>query len=262
MTMVTVLMTHYNAPDYLGAAVASVLNQSFRDLELWLLDDASPNARWREVLEPYRSDSRLRLFRATRNVGTYRLKNAAIRAGETALVAFHDADDISHPRRLALQVAAARKGRAAIVGSSFLTMDAGGKVDGARFLPPIANPFLRLGKSYCCLHPTTLVAREVFDLIGGFDESTRFGADSDFFYRAHHRFRIRNLVRPLYRYRRHEDSLSGAEDTGHGSPARAAYWATVKAREAERRWAVARGTAPDLSAPTLPMDFQLQELVD
>jgi hypothetical protein len=100
---VTVLMTLYNKGAYVGEAVGSVLANTFTDLEVLVVDDASTD----DGLAKVRSiaDKRVRVLVSDRNTGR---ANAANRGYDAALgeyVAVMDADDLMHPARLAEQVA-------------------------------------------------------------------------------------------------------------------------------------------------------------
>lgn len=257
--MVTVVMTHYRCEPFLAEAAGSILAQSFRDLELWVIDDASPSREWRDALAPFRGDPRLRLFASDANVGTYRLKTAALGAVRGPLVAFQDSDDASEPERLAVQVAALDRRRLDIVGSGYSIVTEDGGVAGRRRMPRWCNWLERLGKTHFIHHPTCLVRARVFDAIGGFDGAARIGADTDFILRAAQRFRIGNVGAPLYRYRERSDSLTHAPGTGYGSPLRESYAEATRARWKQIRGA---GAAADLRPAPIDVDFTVAELQD
>jgi len=250
-------MTHFACEAFVADAVRSILDQSFTDFEIWLADDSSPDDRWLEQLRPFRSDPRLRLFSADRNVGTYRLKSRLIERVRSPYVAFQDSDDMSGKTRFEQQIEALDRRRLDIVGSSFLLVDEQGARTGERRMPRSCNWLERLGKKHLVHHPTCLVRTRVFREIGSFDGTARIGADSDFILRAAQRYRIGNVRRPLYYYRERSASLTGAADTGYGSSLREAY-----AREVQARWRRNRqlGAAADLRPPAVDIDFALREL--
>ncbi|MCU6502446.1 glycosyltransferase [Rugamonas sp. A1-17] len=257
MAKVTVLLPHFGCEAYLHQSAASILAQSETDLELCIIDDCSDSDRWLDALGTLRKDPRVRLFRSSQRVGPYRIKNRMIEACSAPYIAFQDADDYSFRARLSRQLAAMERGGAGLVGCSALIVDESGSYAGVRLMPPLANPFLRWGKSYAGLHPTSLVRREVFAEVGAFDGTTTIGADSDFLFRVAHRYRVRNLVLPWYGYRQRAGSLTSGPETGHGSALRTAYWAQVKLREQQRRRMRAAGEAPTLNAPPNDRAFAL-----
>lgn len=101
---VTVVMSAYRPGRGILAAAASILNQSWRDLELLVVDDASP-PEYEEVLDEVAAlDERVRLLRAPVNGGTYLVRNLALDHARGDFVTFQDFDDWSHPRRLERQL--------------------------------------------------------------------------------------------------------------------------------------------------------------
>ncbi|MCS6836542.1 MAG: glycosyltransferase family 2 protein [Anaerolineae bacterium] len=105
MPRVTVLMTVYNNARYLGAAVESILAQSWPDFEFLIVDDGSGDGS-RDVLARYAAqDGRIRLHFNARNIGLARSLNVGLAMAQGEYVARMDDDDVSLPERLARQVA-------------------------------------------------------------------------------------------------------------------------------------------------------------
>ena len=100
--MVSVILPVYNRTDPLIAAMKSVLDQSFRDLELIVVDDASPID-----LEPVVAsvgDDRVRYLRRETNGGAGAARNTGIAAAKAPYIAFQDSDDLWFPGKLAAQM--------------------------------------------------------------------------------------------------------------------------------------------------------------
>jgi len=97
--LVSVLMPAYNHAPYVRAAVESVLDQTYDNLELIAIDDASSDATW-EVLESF-SDARLRLYRHEANQGAHATLNEALALAKGEFIAIINSDDIYHSVRLA-----------------------------------------------------------------------------------------------------------------------------------------------------------------
>lgn len=100
--LVSVIMPVYKVERYVGESIQSVLNQTFQDFELILLDDASPDTSAIEIAKF--NDPRIRYLRHETNQGVAMARNAAIRAASGSFIAFLDSDDIALPDRLAEQV--------------------------------------------------------------------------------------------------------------------------------------------------------------
>lgn len=104
---VSVIMPVYNGQRYVGAAIDSVLAQSFSDFELIVINDGSTDAS--EAIICSYTDPRVRYIRNENNVGLANVRNIGINLVEGDYIAWLDCDDVSHPDRLSKQVALLEK---------------------------------------------------------------------------------------------------------------------------------------------------------
>ena len=100
---VSILMPVYNVAPYLREAMDSILNQTFEDFELIILDDCSPDNST-EILDTY-TDPRIVRYRGEKNVGLGNVLNIGMDMARGEFIARMDSDDLSTPERLAVQVA-------------------------------------------------------------------------------------------------------------------------------------------------------------
>lgn len=103
MSKVSVVMPVYNVEKFVEHAISSVLGQNFRDFELLIVDDCSPD-RSMEICRNIHDD-RIRLITHQQNRGLAGARNTGIRHAGGAYVAFLDSDDAWHPHKLAQHVA-------------------------------------------------------------------------------------------------------------------------------------------------------------
>jgi glycosyltransferase involved in cell wall biosynthesis len=101
---VTVITPAYNVEKYIGDAIRSVLNQSYRDFEYLIIDDDSSDATVREITDCIRSDHRARLI-TQGHAGPSHARNLGIAAARGEFVAFLDGDDRWHRDFLREQLA-------------------------------------------------------------------------------------------------------------------------------------------------------------
>ncbi len=101
---VSVIVPAYKARSTLREAVDSLLRQTCRNLEVVVIDDASPDDST-EVLRDI-ADPRLGIFRLRRNIGLSGARNAGLALSRAPFVALLDADDVSRPTRIARQLKA------------------------------------------------------------------------------------------------------------------------------------------------------------
>lgn len=95
-------MPVHNGAAYLRAAIDSILGQTFRDLELLVVDDGSMDESV-EIVRTYR-DPRVRLHRHGRNLGLVATLNEGLELVRTEYLARMDCDDVSRPTRMAKQI--------------------------------------------------------------------------------------------------------------------------------------------------------------
>jgi glycosyltransferase involved in cell wall biosynthesis len=259
--LVTVILPHYRCERFLADAVSSILRQTWQDLQLVVVDDASSTDHWREVLDPFAQDPRLGLYRTSSTVGPYRIANRIIATIDTALVAFQDADDVSHPTRIEHELDLLYSTPADIVGCRFDYIDeAGRRLSRLRWTHALFRRDIRLNR--LAHHPASVVRRSVYETLGGYDGTTRFGADTDFMLRASHMFRIHNSSRILYSLRLREASLTNNPITGAGSPLRRRYKSELRHRAREwTRLAGSAGAAPALRAKPNDVEFELSRVL-
>ena len=101
MTKLTVLMPVYNVASYIKEAVDSVLNQSFHDYELLIINDGATDGT-KKIIESY-NDSRIRLI-CQENKGVAEALNTGLQFARGEFIARFDGDDICLPGRLEKQV--------------------------------------------------------------------------------------------------------------------------------------------------------------
>jgi glycosyltransferase involved in cell wall biosynthesis len=105
--LVSVVIPAYNAETFIGKTLLSVIGQSYRNLEIIVVDDGSDDGTVSIVEELARRDHRIRLI-TQENAGVGPARNRAIANSQGRLIAPVDADDLWHPDKLALQVEALR----------------------------------------------------------------------------------------------------------------------------------------------------------
>lgn len=107
--LISVIMTTYRPDRHAVLASAkSILNQTWQNLELLVVDDASPSEFDHVLNELATLDERVTLHRLPRNQGTYGARNFGLSKAHGVYITGQDDDDWSHPRRLEVQVRALR----------------------------------------------------------------------------------------------------------------------------------------------------------
>lgn len=214
---ISVVMTSFRPGQELVTAVRSVLAQSWRNLEVLLVDDGSSDEYDAVLKQCVGLDDRVRLIRLEHNSGTYTARNVAFDVATGDFVAFHDSDDWMHPDRLRTHVEPliANPDLVATISHALTANDDLVLTRVGRQLDPLSTPSLLFRK------------REVLDRLGYLD-STRKAADTEFLKRIEATFGRKAVLRirsGLYTLMRQAPgSLSRAEfGACWRHPAREAY---------------------------------------
>jgi hypothetical protein len=170
---VSVIVPLYEAAATLPTALESLAAQSWHDLEVLVVDDASRDDSAEVAADFCARDPRFRLLRQAENGGSYLARNRALAQATGAYVTVHDADDWSHPQKIALHVAALRAGGAPFTLSGWVRTDPRLVFRGP--WRPSASLVLRNFSSF-------FARRDLLERVGGWD-AVRVGADSELIYR-------------------------------------------------------------------------------
>lgn len=240
--LVTVVMSTFQPDHSFPTAVRSILGQTWRNLELLIVDDCSP-PQFDAVLEEAAGwDSRIELIRMPVNGGTYRIRNEAIRRARGEFITFQDSDDWAHPERIARQIAPLLEAPATEAHRLVST-----HCRCIRTFPDLSTLNVGMNSFRRCA-PSTLVRKDVFETLGGYDE-TRKEADNEFYERIRATFgedANLNLQDVMVMYQLTTDSLSRDEYRfGWQHGARAAY---IQARGYWHRQIAAGEASPRLLA--------------
>jgi cellulose synthase/poly-beta-1,6-N-acetylglucosamine synthase-like glycosyltransferase len=99
---VSIVIACYNYAEYIEFAIKSIINQTYKNWELIIVNDNSVDAT-KEILNKYKSKN-IKTINLKKNVGPYRATNLAFKIAKGKYIAILDADDYSHPKRIASQV--------------------------------------------------------------------------------------------------------------------------------------------------------------
>lgn len=219
--LVSVLLPVRNGMPWLPLALDSIRHQTFRDLEIVVLEDGSTDgtAAWLARVR----DARLRVI-PTQGVGIARALNAGLAAARGRYIARQDADDESLPERLAQQTAVLEQRLDVdVVCTTAEYIDGSGEiVDNAwvRTVRAQQDPALTpeaiaalLPLTCCITHGSVLARREVLHVAGGYAADFVPAEDYDLWLRLLPAHRFFKLAERLYRYRLHAAQTAAQPDS-------------------------------------------------
>jgi glycosyltransferase involved in cell wall biosynthesis len=207
---VSVIIPTYRRPRLLGAAIQSVLNQTFQDFEIVVVDDNSAD-NTREVTLSFQ-DPRIRYIAHRTNWRVGAARNTGLLNSVGDFVAFLDDDDEWLPEKLERQLEVfdrcAPVTGAVYTGFHMMDRRTGRTVQMVR--PTKQGHILHELCRHNCVGTasTVVLRRECFEEVGLFDETIDFGEEYDMWIRIAHAFDFQFLPEPLVRYSVHGTRLS------------------------------------------------------
>jgi glycosyltransferase involved in cell wall biosynthesis len=255
----SVLVPVYNAAATLPATAASVLAQNWRDFELILIDDGSTDASMAVMLDLAAQDNRVRVIQQA-NGGVAAARNLAIELARGRTLAFLDADDLWHPRKLEHHAAVHARwpdlaisfARVAFSSSPHPETWARGRCSAA--LPGMVGLSDMIAENPACTMSNIVVRRDALAQIGPFRRGMNFAEDQLWLVQAAAAgLEIRCIDTVLVAYRLSPDGLSINLDQMHAGwrAVMAEYGAGADVRAAEAlycrylaRRALRAGTPP------------------
>jgi len=204
---VTVLMPVFNEQKYLRNAVNSILNQTFKDFEFIIVNDASTD-KTLEILESY-SDPRIKIYTNKKNIGVAKSLNVGLKMSKGNYIARQDADDISTSDRLAIEAAFLDSHPDYAVVGTFpqVIYENSDKIRyGKR---PIEDIEIRrtLKTKNCIVHGSAMIRMKCLLDVGLYDEAMEKSQDFELWLRLSQKYYLRNIAKFLYVLRLHNKNL-------------------------------------------------------
>jgi glycosyltransferase involved in cell wall biosynthesis len=201
MPKVSVIIPAYNAAPYTVEAIESVLNQTFKDFEIIVVDDGSTD-NTKELLQPYVDDCRINYI-YKENGGASSARNMGIRASKGQYIACLDCDDLWLPEKLEICTEFLENNpKIGLVYTRVFFIDSHGNnvgTSGGRCKSGMI--FEKLIVKNFIMNSTPVVKKECFTKVGLFDESVFHPADWDMWLRISEHYPIIYLDKILTKYR-------------------------------------------------------------
>lgn len=214
--LVSIVMTVFNHKDFVVEAIDSCLNQTYKNIEVIVVDDGSTDGSW-ELIQKYR-DPRVVSFQQE-NSGPSVAFNRAVSRAKGRYLACMSGDDVCLPERISTQVGVAQKyGDDVIYFSSAMGIDEHGhdkkmlmefQFENQLVLKPGIEVQRRLlwGGNFFC-GPTAFMATSAWDRLGGYNPYLFQLQDYEIWLRFSENFKFAIIPEKLVKYRMHSRSLS------------------------------------------------------
>lgn len=191
--MISVIMSTYNNQSSVGYAIESVLNQTYKDIELLIMNDGSID-NTKEVLGKYLNNEKVKIFTNKENIGLTKSLNILINESKGNFIARQDSDDISIDSRLEKQLNFIKKHNLDACTTRAINMQSRKLVPGLSYYLPyilstkFKNPFI---------HGTLMIKTDLIKNLM-YDEEYYFAQDYALFLNLIKNFKIKTINSGLY----------------------------------------------------------------
>lgn len=212
---VSVCIPNYNQGRFIGAAIQSVLNQTYKDFELIIVDNCSADNSV-EVIKSF-SDPRIRFYKNEKNIGMTRNWNRCISLAKGGYICILCADDLYLPHFLEKASSILDSNPAVgFVHSACKGIDSDGKITGVfrprnwkkDYIENGRNVLKRTALDNFALFPTVMIRRRCFEILGRFDEDLSYSPDWEMWTRIALHYDVAYIAEPLACYRSHGENLT------------------------------------------------------
>lgn len=207
--LVSVIMPAYNVEKYISQAIESILNQTYKNFEFIIVDDASTDNTWKIIQKYKKKDKRIIIIQNKINVNVSQSLNTAIKITKGKYIARMDADDWSYPYRLEKQVKFMEKNpKVVISGGTMLVCDKNLKLIYKRSYPLNNNNIRKIiFRSSPFSHPTIIYQSKFIIKINGYKNISLI-EDLDLYLRIGYYGQFANISDIIIKHRTRDISLT------------------------------------------------------
>lgn len=212
-SLVSVIVPTYNYDKFLPMAVSSVIDQTYKNIEIIIVDDCS-NDNTAQVVKTFSSNmyNNIRYIRHAKNRGPSATRNTGIDRAKGEYIAFLDADDRWYPKKLEFQLKEFSKNHSlGLVSTGFSLIDVNKNIEREYFVNTFETQqelmHNLLIKNVVCT--SSVLAKKIcFEKVGNFDESLQACEDWDMWLRIAPYFEIGFVEEPLLVIYEHQENVS------------------------------------------------------
>jgi len=209
--LVSVVVPAYNAAAYIEEALMSVVEQTYTNLEILVIDDCSTDRTLEIVKRIAKGDSRIRILENKHNLGIGGNRDKGVKNSCGEFICWQDADDISLPNRVSLQVDFLNKHpRVGVVGGFMTFFSEKGELTTRRYEQDDASLRRTIFRYNPVSQPASMMRRECFAKVGGYDPSYRLSEDLEMQFRIGEFYEFGNVQEVVLKYRQTQGSLTAS----------------------------------------------------
>jgi len=207
--LITIYITNYNYGKYIKQAIDSVLNQTFQDFELLIIDDGSTDNS-KEIIETYASNNKIQII-YQQNKGLNISNNVALRAAEGKYIMRLDADDyLDENALLVMSTLLNNDDELGLVFPDYYMVDADNNIISIEKRNSFKKDvtLLDMPAHGAC----TMIRKKFIQQLGGYDEQYKCQDGYELWIKFIAKYKVTNVNTPLFYYRQHGENLTTNED--------------------------------------------------
>lgn len=206
--LITVSMAVYNGESYIKEAIDSILNQTFKNFELLIINDGSTDNSM-NIINSY-TDSRIRILHNEKNSGERFTRNRAVFEAKGKYIAILDCDDLTSPNRLEVQYNYLEANpEISLCGTWGIIIDENGNEFGNKITHSIDPEYINIEMLFSnqFINSSVMYKTQIGKDIGGYI-SVDIPPDYAFFSRISENYKMANIPEFLVQYREHSQGIS------------------------------------------------------
>lgn len=201
---ISVLIPNFNAANYVGQAIESILSQTVLPDEIIVVDDASTDDSWKIITNFADKYDFIKIYRNEKNSGVAYTRNRLISKASGFYLVFLDSDDLSLPTRIERQLNFLSNNEDVdVCGTNFYLIDKGNNIIGEKKFLETDTQCKKMMWRCPFGNNTIMIKKRCFDLLGGYDEEFLLAEDLDVWLRFSSKFKFYNIQENLVMYRIH-----------------------------------------------------------
>ena len=213
--VVSVIIANFNSQNYISDAIESILNQTFKDFELILVDDKSTDESLSIMKKFVKSDSRIKLIELSENHGVTYARQSGLTSSKGKYIAILDSDDTSSPTRLEEQsICLNLNDNIVLVASDYSVIDENGKIKNQHKKVQKNDASIKWYMTFgnCFAHSTIMFRSDTAKELGGYDLNIKRGLDMELSSKLLTRGKAFVIPKPLTQWRTYSKSMTKSVD--------------------------------------------------
>ena len=224
--LVSVVVASYNHEKYLARRMDSLCVQTYKNMEIIVIDDCSPDGS-RKILQNYKNDPRVTIIEREENGGWVTVSNQGIDLAKGEFVLFANCDDDCEPEMIGMLVNAIQSNEKigiaycrslmidqddVVIGDDYLIREAAFQKKCFRDCQ-ISSSQMQRFLLYSCVIPnlsSALIRKSCFEIAGRFSSNFQACSDWDLFFKIAETFEFYYVAIPLNRFRQHDTTVRSA----------------------------------------------------